>query len=110
MEHAVHAIPLIGQGGGGRRQLIRLGHVDLEHIGLDGERASRPSGQREPPAGSTEDDFGALLLGKTGHRKGQRRVGEHAGDQDPFTLEELDEGVKVIVNHFVLPERMSVQG
>ena len=43
-------------------------------------------GQGTPRA--REDDLGALLLGEPGHREGQRRVGEHARDEEPLSVEE----------------------
>ena len=74
--------------GRGRRQLVGLGHVDLEHLGLDGQLAGGPPGEREAPPGPAQHDLGALLLGGPGHGEGQGGVGQHAGDQDALSVEE----------------------
>ena len=87
MEHPVHPIPACGEGVRRRRQLSGLGHVDLQHIGLDGELAGGALGERQPPTGSTQHHLGPFVLGDAGHRERQRRVGQHAGNQNPFSLE-----------------------
>ena len=64
------------------------GDVDLQDLGLDRELAGGALGQREGAAGAREHDVGPLFLGQPGHGEGQRGVGEDAGDQEPFAVEE----------------------
>ena len=65
VQQAVEPVPPRGERGGGGGHLSGLGHVDLEHVGLDGELAGRPPGEgetrvrlrsvrpRHPPVGPT---------------------------------------------------------
>ncbi len=95
VQQAVHVVPTPGQRGGRRGQLGRFGDVDLEHLGLDGQLPGRPPGQGEPPSGSAEDHLGALALRRPGHGEGQRGVGQHPGDENPFTLEQSHQRVRL---------------
>ena len=88
VEQPVESVPPAAELRGGRRQLAGLGHVDLEHLALDGELACGPPGQRQPAARAAEHHLGALLLGGPRHGEGQGGVRQHAGDQDALSLEE----------------------
>jgi hypothetical protein len=52
MEHAVHAVPVCGEGYGGRGQVIGFGHVDLENLGLGRELARRAPGKGQTAPGT----------------------------------------------------------
>ena len=64
------------------------GDVDLQHLGRLRELARRAPGEREATAGPAQHDVGAFLLGEPGDGEGQRSIGEHAGDQDAFPVEQ----------------------
>ena len=72
----------------GRDVLGRIGHVELEHVGLGRQLAGRALGERQPAPGAGEDDLGPLLLGQLGHAEGERGVGEDAGDEDALAVEQ----------------------
>ena len=50
--------------------------------------AGGPLGEGEGTPCTGEDDLGPLLLGEPGHGEGQRRVREHARDEEPLSVEE----------------------
>jgi hypothetical protein len=88
MEYPVEAAPPLREFGRRRRQLFGVGHVYLEDVGDLGKLPGHPAGQRQAAAGAREDDFGSFVLGQAGHGESQRCVGQDAGYQDAFAVEE----------------------
>ena len=53
-----------------------------------GQLPGRATGQGQASTGAGEHDLGSLGLGRAGDGERQGRVGQHAGHQNPFTLEQ----------------------
>ena len=88
VEQTVEPVPAGGQRLAGCGQLLGGGDVDLEHLGRVGQLARRAPGEREGTARPGQHNLGTLLLGPAGHRESQGGVGEDAGDQESFAVEE----------------------
>ncbi len=88
VEDAVEATPARREVGGGGFEVGGIGDVDLDHVDRGLELARRALGQRQPPPRSREHQLGPFGLGPAGHAEGQRRVGEHARDEDPLPRQE----------------------
>ncbi len=68
-----------------RLDVLRDGHVELEHVGRRREVAGHPTGQRQAAPGSRQHHVGVLVLGQAGHGVRQGVVGQHPGDHDPLS-------------------------
>ena len=72
---------------GQRVELIRVGHVQLDHRRRLRQPLGDPLHQAEP-AEPGEHHRRALLLRDPGHVERDRGVGEHPGDQDPLAVQD----------------------
>jgi hypothetical protein len=87
VHHAVQAVDVLAQPVGQRRQVLGVGHVELDDRRLLRQPLGDPLAQRERPAVVGQDDGGALLLGDPRHREGDRLLGQHARDEDLLALQ-----------------------
>ena len=71
----------------------RVGDVELEDRRFGRELASGALREPQTPAGAGEDDLGTLLLCELGDPERQRRVGQHAGDEDLLAIEHATSGL-----------------
>ena len=67
--------------------MLGVGDVELDDGRLLRQPLGDPLAQRQRPPEVGEDEGGALLLGEPGRGEGDRRLGQHAGDQDLLALE-----------------------
>ena len=88
VQHAVDAAPaplqLRPEGG----HVLRVGDVELQHVGLGRQTSSHPLRQAHGPPERGEDDLGALLLGQPGRVERDALRGEHARDEEFLGLEQ----------------------
>jgi len=87
VEDAIDPPPPARQLGGQGGQVLGIGHVELEHIGLRRQAPRRAAGQAHGPGEGGEDDLRPLLLGQLGHAVGDGVVVQDAGDQQFLTVE-----------------------
>ena len=88
VQRAVHPVPPATELVPHRRDLRRVGDVELQHIRRLRQLASGALGEREATPGAGEDHLRALFLREPRHAERERGVGEHAGDEDPLAIEE----------------------
>ena len=83
VQHAVEpaADPL-----GERVEVLRIGDVELDDVGFGRQPARGALGQAHRPAERREHDLGAFFLRALGDGERDRRVVEHAGDEDSLLL------------------------
>ena len=79
---------LLAQPVGQRGQVLGVGDVELDDRRLLRQPLGDPLAQRQRPPEVGQDDGGALLLRDARRREGDRRLGQHAGDQDRLALED----------------------
>jgi len=83
----VHGAPLGPQLLLDLQGMFRVGNVELQDLRLIGQFPGGAFGESQTATGTGEHNFGPLFLCHLCHAEGQRRISQHAGDQDPFTIE-----------------------
>ena len=87
VQRAVEAAPALLQLADERLEVLRVVHVELEHVRRIGQprRGALGHPARAPEAG--EHHLGALLLGALGDGVGDAALGQHARDEQALALE-----------------------
>jgi hypothetical protein len=67
--------------------VLGVGDVELEHVDGGRQLAGGAPGQRQPSAGTGQDDVGALFERQLGHPVRQRIIGEDTGDEEVLAVE-----------------------
>ena len=86
MHDAVEPVDVLADPVRERVQVLGVGDVKLDDRRQLGQPLGDPLDQAEPPEAG-QHDCRALLLRDPGDVEGDRRIGEHAGDQDPLTVQ-----------------------
>ena len=88
VEHAVEPAPLLGEVITKVGQMVGVGDVELEHLGLARQALDGASGDTHRPPERRQRNLGALLLRQPRDRERDRRLGEDAGYEDALAREQ----------------------
>jgi hypothetical protein len=89
VDDAVEAVEaLLAQPVGERVEVLGVRDVELDDGGLLRQPLGDPLAQRQRATEVGQHDGGALVLGEPGGGERDRRLGQHAGDEDLLALED----------------------